>query len=155
MVYGRTDGERSASAEYVPGKNHHTDVEEARFVVCVRPYDGKAERRRGQQVHTPSPIDDILSRRARSRSMNASPLFDPQYLPIIVGTLVGFAALAALLLVPIYRFLDREEEVAEDWTPEALAERMRERQQTAANGTEAAEEREHSSEPDGSPSASP
>ena len=83
--------------------------------------------------------------------MDASPLFDPQYLPIIVGTLVGFAALAALLLVPIYRFLDREEEVAEDWTPEALAERMRKRQQTAANGTEAAEERERSSEPDGSP----
>ena len=83
--------------------------------------------------------------------MDASPLFDPQYLPIIMGTLVGFAALAALLLVPIYRFLDREEEVAEDWTPEALAERMRERQQTAANGTKAAEEREHSSEPDGSP----
>ena len=87
--------------------------------------------------------------------MDASPLFDPQYLPIIVGTLMGFAALAALLLVPIYRFLDREEVVAEDWTPEALAERMRERQQTAANGTEATEEREHSSEPDGSPSASP
>ena len=87
--------------------------------------------------------------------MDASPLFDPQYLPIIVGTLVGFAALAALLLVPIYRFLDREEEVAEDWTPEALAERMRERQQTAANGTEAAEEREQSSEPDRSSSASP
>ena len=87
--------------------------------------------------------------------MDVSPLFDPQYLPIIVGTLVGFAALAALLLVPIYRFLDREEEVAEDWTPEALAERMRERQQTAVNGTEAAEEREHSSEPNGSPSASP
>jgi hypothetical protein len=87
--------------------------------------------------------------------MDASPLFDPQYLPIIAGTLVGFAALAALLLVPIYRFLDREEEVAEDWTPEALAERMRERQQTAANGTEAAEEREQSSEPDRPSSASP
>jgi hypothetical protein len=87
--------------------------------------------------------------------MDASPLFDPQYLPIIAGTLVGFAALAALLLVPISRFLDREEEVAEDWTPDALAERMRERQQTAANGTEAAEEREQSSEPDRPSSASP
>ena len=87
--------------------------------------------------------------------MDASPLFDPQYLPIIAGTLVGFAALAALLLVPIYRFLDREEEVAEDWTPDALAERMRERQQTAANGTEATEEREQSSEPDRPSSTSP
>ena len=87
--------------------------------------------------------------------MDASPLFDPQYLPIIADTLVGFAALAALLLVPISRFLDREEEVAEDWTPDALAERMRERQQTAANGTEAAEEREQSPEPDRPSSASP
>ena len=87
--------------------------------------------------------------------MDASPLFDPQYLPIIAGTLVGFAALAALLLMPISRFLDREEEVAEDWTPDALAERMHERQQTAANGTEAAEEREQSSEPDRPSSASP
>ncbi|MFB6098603.1 MAG: hypothetical protein ABEK84_05735 [Salinibacter sp.] len=71
--------------------------------------------------------------------MNASPLFDPQYLPVIVITLVGFAALAALLLVPISRFLDREQEVAKDWTPEALAERMRERQQEATNGTKSAE----------------
>ena len=46
--------------------------------------------------------------------MDASPLFDPQYLPVIIGTLVGFAALAALLLVPISRFLDREQDVAED-----------------------------------------
>jgi len=90
--------------------------------------------------------------------MDASPLFDPQYLPIIVGTLVGFAALAALLLVPISRFLDREQEVAEDWTPEALAERMRERQQTAANGREEGSgDEEPSTEPDDatpSPSAS-
>lgn len=77
--------------------------------------------------------------------MDASPLFDPTYLPVIVGTLVGFAALAALLLVPIYRFLDREEEVAEDWTPEALAERMREQQHGAANGAEAPDRDERSS----------
>lgn len=69
--------------------------------------------------------------------MDASPLFDPTYLPIIVATLVGFATLAAALLVPIYRFLDREEEVAEEWTPEALAERMRKQQHGATNGTEA------------------
>jgi len=66
--------------------------------------------------------------------MDASPLFDPEYLPIIVATLVGFGVLAALLLVPISRFLDREQEVAEDWTPEAVAERMRKRQQDDANG---------------------
>ena len=76
--------------------------------------------------------------------MDASPLFDPEYLPVIVGTLVGFAALAALLLVPIWRFLDREQEVAEDWTPEAIAERMHERQQTATNGRDSEEDEESS-----------
>lgn len=71
--------------------------------------------------------------------MDASPLFDPEYLPIILATLLGFGALAALLLVPIYRFLDREQEVAEKWTPDALAERMREKEETATNGAEKGE----------------
>ena len=66
--------------------------------------------------------------------MDASPLFDPTYLPVIVATLVGFGVLAALLLVPIWRFLDREQEVAEEWTPEAIAKRMREREAAASNG---------------------
>lgn len=79
--------------------------------------------------------------------MDASPLFDPTYLPVIVATLVGFAALAALLLVPISRFLDREQEVAKDWTPEALAERMQKRQQAATNGTERSDQGD---DPDGS-----
>lgn len=70
--------------------------------------------------------------------MDLSPLFDPEYLPIIVGTIVGFGLLAAALLVPVYRFLEREREVAEKWTPEALAERMRERQGTNGTETEAA-----------------
>jgi len=78
--------------------------------------------------------------------MDASPLFDPEYLPIIAGTLLGFAALAALLLVPIWRFLDREEEVAEEWTPEAVAERMREQQDDSAHDTEAPEESPPSAE---------
>jgi hypothetical protein len=69
--------------------------------------------------------------------MDFSLLFDPQYLPIIAATLVGFGLLAALLLVPVYRFLERERKVAQKWTPEALAERMQERQSTATNGTEA------------------
>lgn len=67
--------------------------------------------------------------------MDFSLLFDPEYLPIIAGTLVGFGLLAAALLVPVHRFLDREQRVAEQWTPEALAERMRERQDTGTNGT--------------------
>lgn len=72
--------------------------------------------------------------------MDASPLFDPEYLPIIIATLVGFGALAAILLVPIYRFLDREQEVAEKWTPEALAKRMREKEQATSNGTDEPED---------------
>lgn len=63
-------------------------------------------------------------------------LFDPEYLPIIAGTLVGFGLLAALLLVPVYRFLERERKVAQKWTPEALAERMKNQHSTATNGTE-------------------
>jgi hypothetical protein len=69
--------------------------------------------------------------------MDFSLLFDPEYLPLIVGTIVGFGLLAAALLVPVYRFLERERKVAKKWTPEALAERMRERQKTATNGVDA------------------
>jgi hypothetical protein len=58
--------------------------------------------------------------------MDASPLFDPEYFPVIAATLIGFAGLAAALLVPIWRFLNREQEVAEDWTPEAVEKRLRE-----------------------------
>lgn len=82
--------------------------------------------------------------------MDASPLFDPEYLPIIVATLVGFGVLAALLLVPVSRFLDREQEVAEKWTPEALAERIRERQQAATNGAASTEQDDSSSSEQGS-----
>ena len=67
--------------------------------------------------------------------MDFSLLFDPEYLPIIVGTLVGFGLLAAVLLVPVYRFLERERKVAQEWTPDALAERMQEQETTATNGT--------------------
>lgn len=38
-----------------------------------------------------------------------------EYNGVIFFALVGFAALAALLLVPVYRFLRREEKVAEAW----------------------------------------
>lgn len=68
--------------------------------------------------------------------MDFSLLFDPQYLPIIAATLVGFFLLAALLLVPVYRFLERERKVAQKWTPEALAERMRKKESTATNGAD-------------------
>jgi hypothetical protein len=66
--------------------------------------------------------------------MDFSLLFDPEYLPIIVGTIVGFGLLAAVLLVPVYRFLEREKKVAEKWTPDALAERMGDRKERDETG---------------------
>lgn len=38
------------------------------------------------------------------------------YWDVIVITFVGFVALAALLLVPVWRFLSREEDMADDFT---------------------------------------
>ncbi len=45
---------------------------------------------------------------------------DYNYTWIIVGTTVGFFALAAVLLVPIYRFLNREEKASEAWTKDEI-----------------------------------
>lgn len=45
------------------------------------------------------------------------------YTSIILLTLFGFLALAAILLVPVYRFLRREEQVARKWTNEEIARR--------------------------------
>ncbi len=44
------------------------------------------------------------------------------YYFVIVITFVGFFALAAALLVPIYRFLKKEEQTAELWTEESMVE---------------------------------
>ena len=41
---------------------------------------------------------------------------DSTYWLVIVLTTVGFFGLAALLLVPVYRFLMREEEASKQWT---------------------------------------
>lgn len=38
------------------------------------------------------------------------------YWDVILITFVGFVALAALLLVPVWRFLSREEEFADEFT---------------------------------------
>lgn len=45
---------------------------------------------------------------------------------IILGTLVGFLTLAFVLLYPVYRFLQREEQVSKRWTKHELARRARE-----------------------------
>ena len=52
--------------------------------------------------------------------MNASSIL------IIIMALVGFFLLAAILLVPVYLFLKREKKASEQWTPEAVARRLRE-----------------------------
>jgi hypothetical protein len=44
-----------------------------------------------------------------------------KYYVVIVLTFFGFLALAAILLVPVYLFLKREEQVAEHWTDETIA----------------------------------
>lgn len=59
------------------------------------------------------------------------------YITAIVLSFFGFVLLAALLLVPVYRFLRREETLSRQWTPEALARRMRET--TSSNGIDSPE----------------
>ena len=44
---------------------------------------------------------------------------------IIAITFFGFIGLAFVLLFPVYRFLRRQEEVSDDWTPDAIARRQR------------------------------
>lgn len=51
---------------------------------------------------------------------------DAQIYLVIAGTFVGFVGLAFVLLFPVYRFLNREERLSDDWTPEAIARRQRE-----------------------------
>ncbi|MCZ6704711.1 MAG: hypothetical protein O6942_02295 [Bacteroidetes bacterium] len=43
------------------------------------------------------------------------------YYFVIGVTVIGFFALAAALLVPVYFFLKKEERVAENWTDETIA----------------------------------
>lgn len=62
------------------------------------------------------------------------------YSVLIVFTLVGFSLLAFMLLWPVYQFLEREQEASEQWTKEALAKRLREKQ-ASTNGTEEAADR--------------
>lgn len=81
--------------------------------------------------------------------MDGSVLFDPQYLPIIIATLVGFGLLAAALLVPVYRFLERERKVSEEWTPDKIADHIEKVRRERAQQQE--EEDEETSEPNPSP----
>ncbi len=60
-----------------------------------------------------------------------------EYTLVILLAFFGFVALAAILLVPVYLFLKREEEVGRNWTREELARRAQE-QPPLPNGTPAA-----------------
>ncbi len=51
---------------------------------------------------------------------------DASFIVLVVIALIGFFLLAAVLLVPVYIFLQREKKASEQWTPEALARRIRE-----------------------------
>ncbi len=44
---------------------------------------------------------------------------------VIAGTFVGFVTLAFVLLYPVYRFMRRQERLADDWTPHAVDRRRR------------------------------
>ncbi len=59
-----------------------------------------------------------------------------EYFVVIVVTFVGFVALAAVLLVPVYLFLKREERASQSWTREELARRYREQPPPANGATE-------------------
>jgi hypothetical protein len=61
------------------------------------------------------------------------PLDFSTYGPVILATLVGFFGLAALLLVPVYRFLVREEKISARWTNEP-----RSRAREESDGTDGA-----------------
>ena len=50
---------------------------------------------------------------------------DGQIYLVIAGTFFGFILLAFVLLYPVYRFLQRQERIADDWTPRAVADRTR------------------------------
>ena len=59
---------------------------------------------------------------------------DTQIYLITAATFVGFVGVAFLLLYPVYRFLRREERVADDWTPDAVARRQRPDAGTGVSG---------------------
>jgi hypothetical protein len=55
------------------------------------------------------------------------------YTVIVILTLLGFLLLAALLLVPVYLFLKREEHASQRWTKDVLGRRSR--REASSNGS--------------------
>ena len=69
--------------------------------------------------------------RETERPGQGSREMDGQIYLVIMGTFFGFVALAFVLLYPVYRFLRRQERLADDWTPEAVSRRERSARRTA------------------------
>ena len=46
---------------------------------------------------------------------------------VILGSIVGFLLLAFILLYPVHRFINREEEASRSWTPKQIARRQQRR----------------------------
>lgn len=44
---------------------------------------------------------------------------------VVAITITGFFSLAAALLIPVYRFLKREEEISKDWVEKGVSDRGR------------------------------
>lgn len=55
------------------------------------------------------------------------------YIPIILATFFGFLALAALLLIPVWRFIQRETAKGEAWNQKLRAQDREKR--TASKGS--------------------
>ena len=53
---------------------------------------------------------------------------------VIAATFFGFIGLAFILLFPVWRFLHRQERMADDWTDEAVRRRAAERRPPPAGG---------------------
>lgn len=53
---------------------------------------------------------------------------------VIVGSIVGFLLLAFLLLYPVHRFLNREEQSSRSWTQDEIARRQQRRGDGSAHG---------------------
>ena len=70
---------------------------------------------------------------------------------IVAVTFFGFIGLAFILLFPVYRFLNRETELSEEWTPEALAERRRQQLRDGTTGGDGAPAPRTASLPGASP----
>lgn len=71
--------------------------------------------------------------------------FVDNYTIVIIAATVGFFLLAAILLVPVYRFLLKEEKHAEKWTSDSIAENVERRLSKSAGETDNRSERDSGS----------